>query len=79
MQGFGWKLKGISASFAKGRCLVHSVDVGIQPMLLKCSRRKTWGDKMHIFKWLKKGRTGNVESCDGKGMFVVMRKWINGY
>ena len=29
---------------------------------------------MRVFKWLKKGRTGNVESCDEKGMFVVMRK-----
>lgn len=74
MQGFGWKLKGISASFEKGRCLVHSVDVGIKPVLLKCSGRKTWRDTMHIFKWLKKGRAGNVESCDEKGMFVVMRK-----
>jgi hypothetical protein len=43
-------------------------------VLLKCSGRKTWRDTMHIFKWLKKGRAGNVESCDEKGMFVVMRK-----
>jgi hypothetical protein len=54
MQGFGWRVKGISASFEKGRCLVDSVDIGIQPVLLKCSRRKTWRDKMHIFKWLKR-------------------------
>jgi hypothetical protein len=27
-----------------------------------------------MFIWLKEGRTGNVESCDEKGMFVVMRK-----
>lgn len=33
-----------------------------------------WRDKMHKFKWLKEGRTGNVEYCDEKGMFVVMRK-----
>jgi len=74
MQGFGWKVKGISASFEKGKCLVHSVDVGIKPVLLKCSGRRMWRDKMRKFKWLKEGRTGNVEYCDEKGMFVVMRK-----
>jgi len=72
--GIGCKLKGISASFQKGRCLIHSVDVGIKPVLLKCSGRKTWRETMRVFKWLKKGRTGNVESCYEKGMFVVMRK-----
>jgi len=74
MQGFGWKLKGISASFEKGRCHIHSVDVGIKPVLLKYSGRKMWRDKVRMFKWLKEGRTGNVESCDEKGMFAVMRK-----
>jgi len=73
MQGFGWKLKGISASFEKGSCPVHSVDVGIKPVLLKCSERKTSRDKMRVFKWLK-GRRGNVESCNEKRMFVVVRK-----
>jgi hypothetical protein len=52
MQGLGWKLKGISASFEKGRCLLHSVDVGIKPVLLKCSGRKMWRDKVYMFKWL---------------------------
>jgi hypothetical protein len=29
---------------------------------------------MRKFKCLKEGRTENVEFCDEKGMFVVMRK-----
>jgi len=29
---------------------------------------------MRVFKWLKVGRTGNVESCNEKIMFVVVRK-----
>lgn len=74
MQGFGWKLKGTSASFEKGSCHIHSVDVGIKPVLLKCAGRKTSRDKMHVFKWLKEGRTGNVESYNKKRMFVVVRK-----